>query len=430
LDIKRLAPHPDDYNTEEIAMSAAALAVPDAVRPFAGRIVDVDSHEMFPAQIWEDVFGEIARPIADLIKSQPPRPNHASIPDWQGDVHPIEADTIYKVKGPVAPGAVDIDRRLEVMDLMGIKSQLLFPTSIGLWGIQLATAGREDKMLKLFGSTPEEGRAYGRRLVEAHCEWLRGVARQSSRMKAVAPVFGDTVDELLANTRRAIDSGMAGIWIGTGAPPAGISPAHSDLDPFYAMLAEAKVGLHFHIGGSGMFLSTAEWRNADAFEGFRWTQEISLDPWWLSVVHLSVQNFIATMVTGAVFDRHPDLYLCSQEHTAHWIGPLAHMLDIWHHNNHSLHEKEYMGGVMRRKLPMLPSEYIRRNVRVMPFDFEPVGDYLDKYGLEEVYCFASDYPHVEGGSDFYGKFVNQIERFGPALMEKFFVTNAEVLFPG
>ena len=410
-------------------MNAVSACVPEAVRPYAGRIVDVDSHEMFPAQIWEEVFGEIAKPIADLIKSQPPRPNHASIPDYAGDVHPIEAATIYQVKGPVAPGAVDIDRRLEVMDMMGIKSQLLFPTSIGLWGIQLATAEAGSPMGKLFGDTPEEYRAYGRRLVDAHVEWLVGVARKSSRMKVVAPVYGDTVAELIANARKAIDAGMAGIWIGNGDPPGGVSPAHSDLDPFYAMLAEAKVGLHFHIGGAGSFLRTHEWKNAPAFEGYKWTQEISLDPWWLSVVHLAVQNFIATMVTGGVFDRHPELYVCSQEHTAHWIGPLAHLLDIWHHNNNSLHEKQYMGGVMRRKLPMLPSDYIRRNVRVMAFDFEPVGDYLDKYGLEEVYCFASDYPHVEGGSDFYGKFVAQIERFGPKVMEKFFVSNAEVLFP-
>lgn len=404
-----------------------AAAVPEILKPYAGRIIDVDSHEMMPAQVWEETFGDLAKPIADLIKSQPPRPNHASIPDYAGDVAAVDPDTIYKLKGPTAPGAVDIGRRLEVMDLMGIKSQLLFPTSIGLWGIQLATAAPEDKMLQLFGGTPEEGWAYGRRLVDAHNEWLAGVARRSSRMKAVAPVYGDTVEELIANARRLIDSGMAGIWMGTGAPPAGISPAHNDLDPFYAMLAEAKVGLHFHIGGSGQFLRTSEWRNAPAFDGFKWTQEISLDPWWLSVVHLSVQNFIATMVTGAVFDRHPELYVCSQEHTGHWIGPLAHFLDIWHHNNHSLHEKEYMGGRMMKKLPMLPSEYIRRNVRVMAFDFEPVGEYLDKYGLEEVYCFASDYPHVEGGSDFYGKFVEQLERFGPDVMEKFFVTNAGVL---
>ena len=284
-------------------------------------------------------------------------------------------------------------------------------------------------MMRMFGDTADEGWAYGRRLIDAHNEWLVGVARNSKRMKTIAPIYGDTVDELIANAKTLIDSGMAGIWIATGAPPAGLSPAHSDLDPFYALLAEAGVALHFHIGGFGQFIATTEWRNAPAFEGFKWTSEISLDPWWLSAVHLSVQNFVATLVTGAVFDRHPNLYVCSQEHTAHWIGPLAHLLDIWHHNNHSLHEKEYTGGVMRKRLPMLPSEYIRRNVRVAPFDFEPVGEYLDKYHLDEVYCFASDYPHVEGGSDPFGRFTQQIERFGPELMEKFFVTNGEVLFP-
>lgn len=406
-----------------------AEAVPPVLKPYAGRIVDVDSHEMMPAQIWVDTFGEIARPIADLIKSQPPRPNHASIPDYKGDNLPIEAETIFKVKGPVSPGAVDMERRLQVMDLMGIKHQLLFPTSIGLWGVAMSSAAPDDKMMRLFGETPEEGWAYGRRLIDAHNEWLVGVAKRSSRMKAIAPIYGDTVEELTANARKLIDQGMAGIWIATGSPPAGVSPAHSDFDPFYAMLAEAKVALHFHIGGFGMFIRTIEWRNAPAFEGYKWTSEISLDPWWLSAVHLSVQNFVATMVTGAVFDRHPELYVCSQEHTAHWIGPLAHMLDIWHHNNHSLHEKEYTGGRMSKRLPMLPSEYIRRNVRVAPFDFEPVGEYLDKYGLEEVYCFASDYPHVEGGSDPFGKFTEQLERFGPDVMEKFFVTNGEVLFP-
>lgn len=347
-----------------------AEAVPPVLKLYAGRIVDVDSHEMMPAQIWEDTFGEIAKPIADLIKSQPPRPNHASIPDYPGDVLPIEAASIFKTKGPVCPGAVDMDRRIDVMDMMGIRHQLLFPTSIGLWGIMMATAAPDDKMMRHFGSTPEEGWAYGRRLIDAHNEWLVGVASRSNRIKAIAPIYGDTVDELVANAKRLIDKGMAGIWLATGVPPAGISPAHSDLDPFYAMLAEAKVALHFHIGGLGQFIRTNEWRNAPAFDGYKWTDEISLDPWWLSAVHLSVQNFVATMVTGAVFDRHPELYVCSQEHTAHWIGPLAHLLDIWHHNNHSLHEKEYTGGRMSKRLPMLPSEYIRRNVRVAPFDFE------------------------------------------------------------
>ena len=54
---------------------------------------------------------------------------------------------------------------------------------------------------------------------------------------------------------------------------------------------------------------------------------------------------------------------------------------------------------------------------------------LSQVAENTVYTFASDYPHVEGGSDPMGKFTAQLDRFGPAMFEKFFVTNGEVLFP-
>jgi predicted TIM-barrel fold metal-dependent hydrolase len=410
-------------------MTTALL--PPQVAPFAGRIVDADSHELMPAQIWVDVFGEIARPIAELIMSRPARnKNAANVPGFVADNAPIEPAALWTTKGPESPGACDMSRRLEVMDLMGIRDQMLFATSVGLWGISLVNMPAESDILRhVGGGDVEQGYARARKLMDAHNEWLVGVARESRRIKAIAPIYGDTPEELIAGARRAIDNGMAGVWITSGTPPAGISPAHNDLDPFYAMLAEARVGLHFHISGYGRFLSTNKWGEAAAFEGFKSTAEISTDPWWLSAVHLSVQNFIATMVTGGVFDRHPSLYVASAEHGASWIGPLAQMLDIWHDNNNSLHEKQYVNGPPGRKLPMRPSEYIRRNVRVTPFDFEPIGTYLDNYGLDTVYCFASDYPHIEGGSDPMGKFTAQLDRHGPAMFEKFFVTNGEVLFP-
>ena len=31
--------------------------LPESVAPFAGRINDVDSHEMIPAQLWVEEFG-------------------------------------------------------------------------------------------------------------------------------------------------------------------------------------------------------------------------------------------------------------------------------------------------------------------------------------------------------------------------------------
>ena len=410
-------------------MNTATL--PRHVAPLAGRIVDVDSHEMMPAQIWVETFGEIARPIADLIMSMPARnKNSANIPGYAGDRAPPARETLWTTKGADSPGSVDMARRLEVLDMMTVKEQLLFPTSIGLWGMTLINMPADTALLLQLGKgDPAAGYAYARKLMDAHNAWLVGVARLSKRIKPIAPIHGETVAELINGARWAIDNGMAGVWITSGLLPGGVSPAHSDLDPFYAMLAEAGVSLHFHIGGLGPFLSTNKWGDAEAFRGFKSSAEISLDPWWLSAVHLSVQNFIATMVTGGVFDRHPSLYAASEEHGAHWIGPLAQLLDIWHDNNNSLHEKQYVNGPSGRKLPMRPSDYIRRNIRVSPFDFEPVGTYLDHYGLDTVYCFASDYPHAEGGSDPMGKFSDQLERFGPAMFEKFFVTNGAVLFP-
>ena len=49
---------------------------------------------------------------------------------------------------------------------------------------------------------------------------------------------------------------------------------------------------------------------------------------------------------------------------------------------------------MRQK----PSDCLRRNVRVTPFPQEPVAVYLDRWGLDEVWAFSSDFPHAEGGT--------------------------------
>jgi len=76
-----------------------------------------------------------------------------------------------------------------------------------------------------------------------------------------------------------------------------------------------------------------------------------------------------------------------------------------------------------------PSDYIRRNVRIAGFDFEDLGAYIGLYGLEEVYCYASDYPHLEGGTAPMTKFSSSIARFGSQVMRKFFVENGTWLLP-
>ena len=242
----------------------------------------------------------------------------------------------------------------------------------------------------------------------------------------MAPLYGETPEELISVAKSLIDRGIRAVQLITGRLPGGVSPAANTLDGFYAMLAEASVPLTFHIGGEPNFFGTLDWGKAEAFEGYRETNEFTLNPWRLSSMHLAVQNFVATMVTGGVFERHPTLRVGVMEYTAHWIGPLADLLDIWHDNNHKTGPAD---NVANRRLPLRPSEYIARNVRVAPFDFEPVGKYIEKHGLEDVYCFASDYPHVEGGKKPIEKFASSLEPLGRRVLEKFFVKNGELLLP-
>jgi predicted TIM-barrel fold metal-dependent hydrolase len=403
------------------------LAMPQELLPFAGRITDVDSHEQMPAQVWTDVFGEVARPFAELMmKSKPTNPNHANVADYAGDLKDIDPETLWRQKGPTSPGAVDIARRLEVMDLMGVKSQLMFPTSIGLWGFALYTATPDMPLWQLF---KEESKTYAEKLWAANNEWAIGAAKISPRIRPVAPLYGDTLPELMRVTEHLLESGIRAVSLVGARLPAGLSPAHTDLDPFYAMLAEAKVPLLLHIGGESGFLSTVGWGKAPAFEGYKINEEVSMDPWWLSVVHLAPQNFLATMVNGGVFHRHPELRFGVAEYGAHWVGPLADMLDIWYDNNQSIGIKDWGDEHLGRKMPMRPSEYIARNVKVSPFDFEKVDEYIDRFGLAEVYAFASDYPHVEGGSDPLGRLTQRLKRKGSGVLEKFFVSNGEWMLP-
>ena len=56
-----------------------------------------------------------------------------------------------------------------------------------------------------------------------------------------------------------------------------------------------------------------------------------------------------------------------------------------------------------RSLSALPSEIVRRQVRVTPYPSEDVGWIIEQSG-DDICLFSSDYPHVEGGR-------NPVKRF-------------------
>ena len=107
----------------------------------------------------------------------------------------------------------------------------------------------------------------------------------------------------------------------------------------------------------------------------------------------SAEIFLTAIVIGGVFERHPDLTILISELGIDWLPELAEKLDGMAAGGASpLVLGEY-------RLPLSPSEYIRRNVRISPL---PAPHQDPRVLLEElpgVAVFSSDFPHFEGNGE-------------------------------
>ena len=97
---------------------------------------------------------------------------------------------------------------------------------------------------------------------------------------------------------------------------------------------------------------------------------------------------VAEMVFSGVFERHPSLIWVFAETRIGWVPFMIERAD-------RLVERRVD---TKAPLPMLPSEYIRRNLR-FTFDYDPIGANLLCYEwshLQEIALWACDYPHIQG----------------------------------
>ncbi|HKX78333.1 MAG TPA: amidohydrolase [Novosphingobium sp.] len=401
---------------EGLVSETRRFELPDCIADLSGRIIDVDQHECLPINLWVEEFGAAARPMEDAY-----RKTLIEMKDRTADDREINADTVFNSKREDAPGTVDTARRLEVMDFIGIERTVIFPGTAGMIAVSL------------YGSTDRSGfarrldvpdlRAYGRQLIDAYNDWCLRTSRISDRLRPAAILLGETPEALYADAKRLIDGGIRGLWIPSGTLPGGVAPAHPAHDPLWSLMASARCPIFEHIGGQSGFIVTDGWRKAPAFEGWSLGGEFSMDPWMLTTKHYSAQSFVVAMVIGGVFERHPQLAYGTAELTGHWVGPMAEMMDMW------LEHKPFRSTAGARVLTMKPSEYVRRNVRVGCFDFEPIDRYIERFGLEEVYCYLSDYPHSAGGTDPIGVSARKLERLGARTLRRFFADNGKVLLP-
>src|SRR5262245_13925005 len=144
-----------------------AIAAPRQIQRLCGSMTDVDSHEQMPAQQWVASMGAQVKGFADAYMAAYEGDRMSlSDPDFSGDVTPIGPE-VAVIKGTRAPGGTDRKRRLDVMDALGIKRQLMFPTGVGILGLLL----RMGKPLPFAYDTDETMDGLGKRLLNLYAEW-------------------------------------------------------------------------------------------------------------------------------------------------------------------------------------------------------------------------------------------------------------------
>jgi predicted TIM-barrel fold metal-dependent hydrolase len=411
-----------------MSVELSAGALPESLRHLAGRIMDPDTHEQMPAQVWAREIGPAMEDLAHHWLNNGldcnDEKNHPNVPGYEADDKAIEAATIWKQKGCASPGAVDVRRRIEVMDAMGIRRQLMFPTA-GLFAMYMLYLDPGYGLAK--GVKHPDKKAYGYELMHAYNAWGKKVAKISDRVRPVLPVLAETPEELFNTARDLIENGIRALWLPSGVLPGGKSPAHPEHDRFWAMLAKHNVAMLLHGGLDSKIYGTDEWWDVPAFKGYKVFGEFRLDPWSMANTPTTSRNFLTTMLLGGVFDKNPMLRVGIFEASAEWIGHMCDALDFLHGQDLGV-----VKGATRTtyRLPELPSKYVKRNVRVGPFIFEPVDKYIRQYDLGDVLCFSTDYPHVEGGFNPMERMYGLIQPLGEQMVEKFFVKNAEWLLPG
>ena len=408
------------------------IATPEP--PLLDRTLDVDGHEFAPPHLWGELFGptaarlsKVCGPFIEMMGE-----NYINRPGQAADDAPMTLENVWTVRHTGAPGAFDMARRLEAMDLMGVRRQLIFP-SYGLWG-QILSTGADggggalaQAMQNLLGGglTAAQSRELGFAGIDEYNEWaIRTTACAPDRLRAVGMLKSPRdIDDLMAQATGLLDRGLKALLINTGSPPAGLSPAAPELDPFWDLLARRDAPVLAHVGSDLGFLRASEWSDAPAFTPNKLALEVGLEPYSYATLHYAIEHFLTVIVMGGVFERHPRLRFGAIELGAHWLGPLAESLDMW--------ATKVFARRMKQTISMKPSEYLARNVRVTPHNIvEPVALFFERYPqVASCYCYSTDYPHLEGGQHIKSKVYDMLKHLGDSVLEKYFAANGVWLLP-
>ena len=372
----------------------------------ADRIVhDADSHVM-ELPNWLDEFG--TKRVASAFNARFHRNRSDYFERLQAE-HEAAAfgekdqDQVMGRKNHDAIGAFRKQDRSTALDLIGVKTQLVFPTSTNVW---LETLEPGDDLDLLYETASATNRSQIAFCAE---DW---------RLIPVGYVPLADLERAAQAAKEALAMGIRALLI-PWACPKNHATSHIALDAVWGQAQEAGVPILLHVGLADRVLPEAHKNNGlPPVPDFHGGEENFRSISYMAIPHGPMQA-LSMLILDGVLDRFAELKIGVIELGASWLPGFMHQLD-------SALEAFARHETRLQELTLKPSEYMRRQVRVTPYPTENTG-WIIEQSAPEICMFSSDYPHLEGGRNPYGRFMRTTTQLTESQRDRFFRWNFEDL---
>jgi predicted TIM-barrel fold metal-dependent hydrolase len=370
-------------------------------------VIDVDSH-FEPGDSWLDSFPKLAAQVPPL-----PAEHRLGVmfQDLLADV-PVEK---RPASGALAPPGLDVlvgAETLEGFEEASMKPEADAATRVA-WLDEVGIDAQNVICLEgLFLARRLEG-DLRREAIRACNDWLADSTEDGKdRLMPVTALDLTDVDSAIAELTRMRQRGSRSFLV-NGTPVNGVPAMHPQFHRLWSAATDLGMVPMVHVGFTPARFDPGYANVAGDMYAFR---QISL-----SQGHQAAQVLLNAMVFGGVFERHPTLTLLLCELNVGWFPFTVEHMDSRVSGEVTLFTGKY-------PFPLLPSEYVRRNVRITPVPRAHQSPIPFFENLPECIVFSSDYPHFEGSprpTAFYDELLGGVDE---SLRDKFMYSNMATVY--
>ena len=281
----------------------------------------------------------------------------------------------------------DSELRWEQQNADGVVAEVVFPNTVPPFFPGFV----------LFAPPPKPEQ-YDKRLagIRAHNRWLADFCAEAPERRAgIGQIFTNSIDDAISDVHWIADNGLrGGVLLPNVAPDAHwVKPVHHrDYDPLWETLQELDMPVNIH-GGTGV----PNYGDHPA----------SMILYINEVCYFSQRPIILMLLSG-VFERFPKLRVVMTETGASWVPSLLERLDRTMSRINSTGQTGEIRYHPEALLPMLPSEYFKRNVWLGVSQPGPAdADAISVVGVDHM-MWGNDYPHDEGTYPFTREHLRQV----------------------